>query len=78
MNYKPDEKDLMAYLYDELQGQEKEKVERYLLENTEAREELEKFHKLRTMMSSVEDKEVIAPPIVIGESGQRFFWFLFD
>jgi hypothetical protein len=74
MNYKPDEKDLMAYLYDELEGQEREKVEQYLLENAEARETLEKFHKLRRMMSTVTDKEVIAPPIVIGESGRRFFW----
>ena len=74
MNYKPEEKDLMAYLYGELEGQEKEQVEKYLLENAEARKELERFQKLRNMMSTVVDKEVIAPPIVIGESGPRFLW----
>lgn len=74
MSFKPDEKDLMAYLYGELEGQEKERMEQYLLENAEARKELENFQKLRHMMSTVEDKEVIAPPIVIGESNQRFLW----
>jgi hypothetical protein len=74
MNYKPDEKDWMAYLYGELEGEEKEKMDLHLLENAEARNEFEKFQKLRTIMSSVEDKEVIAPPIFIDGSKQRFLW----
>ena len=74
MNYKPDEKDMMAYLYGELEDAEREKIDLYLLENTEARKEFEKFQKLHKMLASVEDKEVIAPPIVIGESGPRFLW----
>lgn len=74
MNYKPDEKDWMAYLYGELQADDKEKFEQYLLENKDARKELEKFTTLRQMLSSLDDKEVIAPPIVIGDSRQRFIW----
>jgi hypothetical protein len=74
MSYKPDEKDMMAYLYGELEGTEKEKIDQYLLQNPEARKEMDKFQKLRKMMSSVEDKEVIAPPIVIGDANQRFLW----
>jgi hypothetical protein len=74
MSYKPDEKDWMAYLYDELEGQEKERFEQYLLENEEARQQLERYQGLRAAMSSFEDKEVIAPPIVLGENKQRFLW----
>ena len=65
MNYKPDEKDWMAYLYGELDEQEKEKFDQYLLNNPEAHLEMEKYQNLRTLLSRVEDKEVIAPPIVI-------------
>jgi hypothetical protein len=74
MNYKPDEKDWMAYLYGEAEGSEKEKMDQYLLENAEARKEFEKFQNLRKMMATVEDKEVIAPPIIIEGSHQRFLW----
>lgn len=74
MSYKPDEKEMMAYLYGELEGPDKERIDQYLLQNAEARKEMEKFQKLRKMMSSVEDKEVIAPPIVIGDANQRFLW----
>ncbi|HEY0744045.1 MAG TPA: hypothetical protein VGD40_21410 [Chryseosolibacter sp.] len=74
MNYKPDEKDWMAYLYGEAEGEEKVKIDQYLLENAEARKEFEKFQSLRKIMSSVEDKEVIAPPIIIEGSRQRFLW----
>jgi hypothetical protein len=74
MNYKPDEKDWMAYLYGELEGAEKERIDQYLLDNTEARGEYLKFQNLRKLMSSVEDKEVIAPPIFIDSTRQSFLW----
>jgi len=74
MSYKPDQNDWMAYLYNEMEAAEKEKMEHYLLSNPEARKELEQYQQLRKMMGSVEDKEVIAPPIVVGESKQRFIW----
>jgi hypothetical protein len=74
MDYKPDEKDWMAYLYGELEGPDKEKIDQYLLVNAEARAEFEKFRRLRKMMATVEDKEVIAPPIFVGDTRQRFLW----
>jgi hypothetical protein len=74
MNYRPDEKDWIAYLYGELEGSEKEKFEQYLLENEQARVEVEKYKGLRNLLSTVEDKEVIAPPIVFGDAKQRFLW----
>lgn len=74
MSYKPDESVLMAYLYDELSGEEKVLVEKYLLENPAAMKELESMKFLRTIMTHVKDKEVIAPPIVIEDSNQRFLW----
>src|SRR5690349_13936312 len=74
MSYRPDEKDFMAYLYNEMEGHEKEKFERYLLENPEAQKELSSMQRLSTMMGAVKDKEVIAPPIVIGDVNRRFDW----
>ncbi|HYC83587.1 MAG TPA: hypothetical protein VEB86_00135, partial [Chryseosolibacter sp.] len=74
MNYRPDEKEWMAYLYGELEGADKDMFEKYLLEHREARAELEKYKGLRKAMSLVEDKEVIAPPIVVGDTRQRFLW----
>jgi hypothetical protein len=55
----------MAYLYGELQGEELKKMEDYLASSKEAQEDLERFRQLRSMMAAVEDKEVIAPPLVI-------------
>src|SRR5690349_5330970 len=74
MSYKPDESVLMAYLYDELSGEEKVMVEKYLQENPAAMKELESFQHLRKMLTAVSDKEVIAPPIVMEDTKQRFFW----
>lgn len=74
MSYRPDESVLMAYLYDELSGEERVLVEKYLLENPTAMKELESLQHLRKMMSTISDKEVIAPPIVVEDSKQRFFW----
>lgn len=74
MSYKPDENDLMAYLYGELEGSEKEAMDKYLFEHPEARVELERLQQMRNMLGHVKDKEVIAPPIFVGESKQRFIW----
>lgn len=75
MNYKPSHADWMAYLYNEMEGAEKEKMEQYLLSNAEARLELEQFRMLRKQMGTVQDKEVIAPPIVMQDNqNQRFIW----
>jgi len=74
MSYKPDQQAWMDFLYGELAGAEKERMENYLSTNAEARQEFENFKQLRSMLGSVKDKEVIAPPIFVGDSKQRFFW----
>src|SRR6188768_1636547 len=74
MSYKPNENDLMAYLYGELEGSEKEAMDKYLFEHPEARLELERLQQMRNMLGHVKDKEVIAPPIFVGEGKQRFIW----
>lgn len=74
MSYKPDESALMAYLYGELQGEEKVSVEHYLQNNPEAMKELQGMMDVRKILSGIEDKEVIAPLIVVEDSGQRYFW----
>jgi hypothetical protein len=74
MSYKPSEQELMAYLYDELEGSEKEKVEHYLFQNPEAKKELEAMRTISSMMGSIKDKEVIAPPIFVGDSVRTRIW----
>lgn len=70
----------MAYLYGELEDADKQKFDRYLIEHPEARLELEKYQSLRKALSQAEDKEVIAPPIFIGDNppgqggGRQLFW----
>lgn len=73
MSYKPDESTLMAYLYGELQGEEKKSVEKYLTENPDAMKALQDMMDVRKILSAIEDKEVIAPPIVMEDSKQRYF-----
>ncbi|MBL0742958.1 anti-sigma factor family protein [Chryseolinea lacunae] len=74
MSYKPTEHDLMAYLYGELEGDERAALEQYLLEHADARLELEKLQGLRRTLAQVKDKEVIAPPIFVGDRQQHYFW----
>lgn len=75
MSYKPDESALMAYLYGEVEGQEKERIEQYLLQNPEARKDLENLRNMRNIMTSLKDKEVIAPPIFIDQQTKHLaFW----
>jgi len=74
MSYKPNEQDWIAFLYGELEGPECEKIEAYLLSNAEARKEFEQFEKLRGALGAVADKEVIAPPIFVGDPKQAPFW----
>lgn len=74
MSYKPGEQDLMAYLYDELDAAEREKVEQYLAANPEARKELESLRGVSAMLGTVRDKEVIAPPIFIPDANRANFW----
>lgn len=74
MSYKPEEGTFMAYLYGELEGEEKAKFEQYLQQNPQAREELGNFQVLRKVMGTVADKEVIAPPIFVNDSKASIMW----
>jgi hypothetical protein len=74
MSYRPDENALMSYLYGEIEGEERDRIEKYLLENPEAQSELQNLRALRKMLGTVADKEVIAPPLFIGDAKQRPFW----
>jgi hypothetical protein len=74
MSYKPSEHDLMAYLYGELEGTEREAVEKYLFQHPEARQELERLQQVRSLLRQVEDKEVIAPPIFVGDHKRGMIW----
>lgn len=73
MNAKPDDSVLIAYLYGELDADEKKRVEEYLEANPEALKELQLLQKLRKHLSAVTDKEVIPPPIVWKPATQRFW-----
>lgn len=74
MSYKPNENDLMAYLYGELESPDREAVEKYLFEHPEARMEMERLQQMRVLLGQVKDKEVIAPPIFVGDNKARPFW----
>lgn len=74
MSYKPNEAEWMAYLYGELDSAERERMEHFIAENAEAKAEWENLKALRNMLKYVEDKEVIAPPIVMSDDRQRRLW----
>ncbi len=74
MSYKPNETQLLAYLYGELEGEEMQRVEQYLAQHPEAKQELESLSFVREVLGRVDDKEVIAPPIVLEDSRVRYFW----
>lgn len=74
MSYRPNEAEWMAYLYGELESAERERMEKFLAANAGARAELENLRMLQKMLRTVEDKEVIAPPIVFDGGKQRNLW----
>lgn len=75
MNYKPDEGTLMAYLYGELDAAETEKVEQYLQQQPQMREQLQQMNNVRKALSSLNDVEVIAPPVFVDHEQHSIpFW----
>ena len=75
MSYRPSDAEWMAYLYGELDDDERTTFEQYLASNPEARLQWEKLKEVRRVMSQVEDKEVIAPAIIISdERPARGIW----
>lgn len=73
MKYNPTEADWIDYLYGNMSSEQVMRFEAYLIENPEAQKKLESLQELRKWMTSVEDKEVIAPPLFITNS-QNSFW----
>jgi len=61
MNYKPNHSILIAYLYGELDKEEKKKVEAYINSSPEAAKELEELEDVRNLLGKLPDKEVINP-----------------
>ena len=64
---KPDEAMLIAYCYGEIDDAERSMVEAYLAEHPEELRRLESWGFVRKAMSRLEDEEVIAPPIIVGQ-----------
>ncbi|MEM9858817.1 MAG: hypothetical protein AAF843_15770 [Bacteroidota bacterium] len=61
MNYTPDEVTLINYVYGELSGEDKAKIEAYLNENPDLAEEIQGVNDTRKIMAAYENKEVIPP-----------------
>ncbi len=74
MNYKPDESTLIAYLYGELSEKETQKLEDYFQRHPEELDKLRQLGGVREMMSYVQDKEVIAPPVFVDDVNVRSLW----
>ena len=64
---KPDEAMLIAYCYGEIDDAERSMVEAYLAEHPDELRRLESWGFVRKAMSRLEDEEVIAPPIIVGQ-----------
>ena len=65
MSYKPDESTLVAYLYNELNNNDRSKVEQYLKTHPEKRKELDEIKSMRQILRKWEDKEVVEPSFVL-------------
>lgn len=77
-SYKPDEATLMAYLYEELEGSERKKVEAYLEQNPEAKAELEALQDTRGIMGMLGDQEVEQPLILMANGSEQPVTPVFD
>ena len=77
-SYKPDEATLMAYLYEELEGGERKKVEAYLEQNPEAKAELEGLQDTRGIMGMLGDQEVEQPLILMTNGSEQPITPVFD
>ncbi len=65
---------LMAYLYGELTAAEAEKVQLYLQQHPEELKKLQGLGELRAVISSIQDQEVIAPPLFMDDANVKPLW----
>lgn len=70
MKYKPDESTLIDYLYGELDPEEMGRVQAYLDENPEVKEELVSMSETRDMLQVLPD-EPVSPPLLILDEGNK-------
>lgn len=66
-----DKQKLMAYLYNELNEQERQEVEAFLKENPEEAAELEELKATRKTLANFQDKQVTVPTLFIPNSTER-------
>lgn len=66
MKWKPDEADIIDYLYGELPLEKKDKLERYLKENKSLVKEIEELRQTSGLLPKLVDEEVIPPIPFIG------------
>src|SRR5688572_8598091 len=64
MKYRPDEGTLISWMYGELDDAERAKVEAFFSENPDELKKVQQMQSVRQVMSSVGEKEVIAPPVI--------------
>ncbi|MEQ9466565.1 MAG: hypothetical protein RLN88_04085 [Ekhidna sp.] len=80
MSYKPDESTWLSYIYDELSAKERKEVEQYLIENEDARKEVEELKEAQAVLGKIRDREVTAPTFsfdtakVISMSNTEKWW----
>lgn len=74
MEYKPDERILVGYLYGELDEADRKKVDQYLSNHPEEQERLKELADARSVLTSLADKEVIVPPVFFDEPRTSVFW----
>jgi hypothetical protein len=74
MKYKPDESTIISYLYEELEEGQREKVEKYFLDNPEELRQVQQLADVLGIMGKAKDKEVIAPPLFMDDNKVRPFW----
>jgi hypothetical protein len=75
MSYKPDETVIVSYLYGELDSAEMDKVNQYFLNHPEELKKYNSLQETQAIISKLEDKEVIAPPIFMDDQIRtKPFW----
>ena len=80
MKYRPDEATLISWMYGDLDEADRIKVDEWLAENPAELEKLRAMQSARDVMSRAVDKEVLAPPLIMGDSARvvsiwRSTWF---
>jgi hypothetical protein len=73
-NNKPDEATLISYLYGELADKEMVQVERYFQQHPEELVHVQQLKDTLKLMGNVQDKEVIAPPILESTTVVKSLW----